>query len=73
MKTKRISIALHMLFLALNKGGFSHDEIRQVYTCSRASLYRALSDVRCYLQEQCPYFELVFVAETNDYRLIKTL
>ena len=58
-----------MVFSLQEKGNFSRMAIIEKLGISRSTFFRTLSDLRCYLQEQRPYLELVTDTEKDVYVL----
>lgn len=75
MKSLRASVVLEMVFELFENGFFTEGGIMAKLEVSRSTFFRCLSDVRCYLQEQRPFMEIVYEAQTCQYRLteIKSL
>ena len=67
MKSARNYILLAMMFALEDKGMFVEKDIMYATGCSRSSFFRALSDLRCYLQEQRPWEELDYDNDRKAY------
>ena len=70
ISNQRITVVLEMMFSLQEKGSFSRDELLSGLHISRSTFFRALSDVRCYLQEHRPYLELSLDLGKDAYALI---
>ena len=71
MKNIRTSVVLEMAFRLLDGQTFTEEAIRNDFSISRSTFYRGLSDVRCYLTEHRPFYELVFDPKAKVYALVK--
>ena len=69
MKTLKAATALHMLFLLLDHGRFTEEEVCCELNLARATFFRALSEFRCYLTEHRYWQELQFNAKEKYYYL----
>ena len=69
MTNQRVNVVLDMVFSLQENGFFSRKMIIERLNISRSTFFRALSDLRCYLQEQRPYLELELDSERDVYVL----
>lgn len=69
MTNQRVNVVLDMVFSLQENGFFSRKMILEHLNISRSTFFRALSDLRCYLQEQRPYLELELDSERDVYVL----
>ena len=70
ISNQRVTVVLEMMFSLHEKGSFSRSELLSSLNISRSTFFRALSDVRCYLQEHRPYLELSLDLGKDAYALI---
>lgn len=71
MKNIRTSVVLEMAFRLLDGQTFTEEAIRNDFSISRSTFYRGLSDVRCFLIEHRPFYELVYDPKMKAYVLTK--
>ena len=67
ISNQRVTVVLEMMFSLQECGSFSRTQLMSHLNISRSTFFRALSDLRCYLQEHRPYLELYLDPQNETY------